>query len=882
MTEFNGRAWLDAHNFNTVVSRTTCGKFPLYVACGHDFFDQSSPEKVGPMSKDEACVIVGSTEWTEYLEYKESRKHNDHGSLEAVQWLLASGAVCDLSVETPEGNTPLRLACYNGNLPIVKLLYSAGAQGDVSKPNKKGSKPMSAACYEGHIHIVKFLLECGCEADLPGPQYHSTTHMTLAAQNGHVELMKFLYENGCQDDVNHVDERGMVPMMYAAQQDNMDVLEFLYAHGGEMSVSHCRASDGVSSLGAAIASGKLEIVQWFLKHGANATGRSLAGCSPMIIASQGNGGGIDDGTASSFLKIMQYLYDNGAEDDVDAPMDDGSRPIHYAAYNGDVETANWLKSLGVDLSIAARDSRTPMLCAAMTGSVRMLDYLFYNGAESDLTRFYFGGTYSLIHIAAANGRLEALQFLIDRSPSSYPFLLDETGSDGFLNACAKGKLDVVRWWYERFNHDSRFNIHRRNHDDDTAMYFAVEAGSVELCQYLYEKGCVDISKPIKHGCITLLQVACKECHLDLMRWLGDKGAVKNTPGFPYMEIFGKRGPSFMHTTCSKGAGEDDDNVPHFHGSARPTYGERLRTQRECLRFCFDYGATLDDMSMPFPDPATMSMSRGKEYHGHIPLGMSIVNGHLPSVLYLLRIGATRRRGSEGDDDEHCWMECLAHERTDEEEKALRLVFPPGQTLEHDNMQEGVRQLNLLAKRYSSSRKRGTLSCPQGMKEKVLSFAQQIVDSHQEYHTFLLCTHRASAISAGTGEEKRQQQHVLEPFGRAAFRHVRKYVRDCLIVKDDSRDQLQRCYGACLRLTMRFGLRCGACGKTKPAKVFRCCTVVYCSKECQASHWARHRKTCDRRKKKNSGQKGSKEKSKETKEVGDGGGSGGGGGGVGGE
>jgi hypothetical protein len=169
---FNGRQWLDDHNFNTVTSRNAHGKFPLYVACGHDFFDQNAQNTSGPMSKDEACVVVGSHEWNDYLEYKEYRKSSKaaKGSIDAVIWLCENGAAKDISCVTEEGNTPFRLACYNGYLEICKYLYSHGAQGDISKPNKKGSKPMSAACYEGHIHIVEFLLECGCQKDLPGPQ----------------------------------------------------------------------------------------------------------------------------------------------------------------------------------------------------------------------------------------------------------------------------------------------------------------------------------------------------------------------------------------------------------------------------------------------------------------------------------------------------------------------------------------------------------------------------------------------------------------------------------------------------------------------------------------------------------------------------------------
>ena len=121
---------------------------------------------------------------------------------------------------------------------------------------------------------------------------------------------------------------------------------------------------------------------------------------------------------------------------------------------------------------------------------------------------------------------------VDRCPSGYPFLLDETGSDGFLNACAKGNLSVVEWWYNKFHHDSRFDIHRKNADDDSALLYAVESGNVALCDFLYDHGCTEVSQPVKHNCMTLLPIACKECHLDVMRWLGDKGAVIATPSFP--------------------------------------------------------------------------------------------------------------------------------------------------------------------------------------------------------------------------------------------------------------------------------------------------------------------------------------------------------------
>ena len=89
-----------------------------------------------------------------YLAYKESRKGTAKGCLEALQWLYENGAKEDVVAVTPEGNTPMRLAAYNGNLDIVKFLYSTAAREDVSKPNNKGApKTMIMSCFDPTIVI---------------------------------------------------------------------------------------------------------------------------------------------------------------------------------------------------------------------------------------------------------------------------------------------------------------------------------------------------------------------------------------------------------------------------------------------------------------------------------------------------------------------------------------------------------------------------------------------------------------------------------------------------------------------------------------------------------------------------------------------------------
>ena len=56
-------------------------------------------------------------------------------------------------------------------------------------------------------------------------------------------------------------------------------------------------------------------------------------------------------------------------------------------------------------------------------------------------------------------------------------------------------MDVIKWWYDRFHHDSRFNLNLKNYNEDGALVFAVTAGNVELLNFLYDHGLTEVNKP---------------------------------------------------------------------------------------------------------------------------------------------------------------------------------------------------------------------------------------------------------------------------------------------------------------------------------------------------------------------------------------------------
>jgi uncharacterized protein len=97
--------------------------------------------------------------------------------------------------------------------------------------------------------------------------------------------------------------------------------------------------------------------------------------------------------------------------DVNAAQGDGSTALHWAAFQDDIEMAQWLIRAGANVKAATRiNGMTPLFLACRNGSSRMVEILLQAGADANQPDTL--GTTPLM-IAAAAGNPDAVKVLIE-------------------------------------------------------------------------------------------------------------------------------------------------------------------------------------------------------------------------------------------------------------------------------------------------------------------------------------------------------------------------------------------------------------------------------------------------------------------------------------
>ncbi|HKH75257.1 MAG TPA: ankyrin repeat domain-containing protein [Vicinamibacterales bacterium] len=98
------------------------------------------------------------------------------------------------------------------------------------------------------------------------------------------------------------------------------------------------------------------------------------------------------------------------KEDVNRRNPDGSTPLQWAVYNGDVTEAKRLLRAGADVTIANKYGASPMTLAAEVGNAEMLKVLLEAGANADSPNP--DGQTALLAVART-GNVEAAQLLLD-------------------------------------------------------------------------------------------------------------------------------------------------------------------------------------------------------------------------------------------------------------------------------------------------------------------------------------------------------------------------------------------------------------------------------------------------------------------------------------
>ena len=341
------------------------------------------------------------------------------GYLDVVQWLVEN---LEAAVYHSDGmeRTPLYYAAASGHTMVVAWLIGPG-RALVGKPDKMGKTPLHIAAQRGHLTTVVLLVNGGAYVNSG-----STTPLYLAARSGQLSVVSYLVYF-CGALIDQANVNGFTALHAAADHDNLDVVQWLLKAGANPSV---RSSSGASPLYMAAQGGNLHVVETFVKHCPEVVDLcDESGDTPLQVA-----------LASGFLrtaytKIAQCLLEKGGAD-ASKTNNNNWTSWHFAAHR--------LTDAGVFESM-------------LTSGLASVNQARHGGETP-------------MHVAASQGNLAALRFMLVRAGASYS-VLNGSAHTPFWAAVLAGHSDIVRWLISNNSAKATLRSIRETDGDDRFSSF---------------------------------------------------------------------------------------------------------------------------------------------------------------------------------------------------------------------------------------------------------------------------------------------------------------------------------------------------------------------------------------------------------------------------
>lgn len=237
-----------------------------------------------------------------YFNYADNRK-------DLLQLLINHGA--NVNVIDNSGDTPLHLALKMHDEEAVKLLVACGA--DVNAQKKEitleGDTPLHLAKSKD---IAQLLLDHGAHIDAQNCNGYTPLHLAVNhyPYYRNPEIIELLLEYGANmyiEDTYPWSSRHNTPLHDAS--GNIEIIQLFIKHGADVNK---RNSNGNTLLHCSVKGYKrAEVVQLVIKHGAQVNAINNQGYTPLDLAA-----GIDDPGSTQFLTdmhqhVIQLLVKNG-------------------------------------------------------------------------------------------------------------------------------------------------------------------------------------------------------------------------------------------------------------------------------------------------------------------------------------------------------------------------------------------------------------------------------------------------------------------------------------------------------------------------------------------------------------------------------------------
>lgn len=417
----------------------------------------------------------------------------------------------DMSSMLMDRGADVNLKDNNGDTALHLLVREQNDEAETVREDGVDLKITTDSCsWHGKTswgleRFISDLVARGADVNCKNGYGNSPLH--LAARAGSKRNLKILLKKGA--DVNSRNNNGWTPLHFLAKStEAVDQVEYLVVQGADVN-----AKDNmlVTPLGFAVSSKNYKVSQLLLDSGADVDAKDHKGQTYLHILA------VEKTNPS---KLIVELVDRGA--DVNARDALGNTPLHLAIMAYNRETFELFLNLGADVNAKNDDDRTPLHClfSYLEFLVPMdetqetedkndrqhvfVDYLkqlLDAGADIN-SRDHFDRTplHGLADNIKRNSRVALLEMVSHGADLNCK---DKEGNTPFHVATLRGVNTELVDFFLNLGAD----VHEKNNQDQTVLFFAVKSKNVETIKTLIDRE-ADVNNIDKSSTRTLLNLAC--------------------------------------------------------------------------------------------------------------------------------------------------------------------------------------------------------------------------------------------------------------------------------------------------------------------------------------------------------------------------------------
>ncbi|WIG71125.1 ankyrin repeat domain-containing protein (plasmid) [Photobacterium damselae] len=386
-------------------------------------------------------------------------------NLELISYIIDNGG--NVNAQTTHGWSPLMMAVERGELDMANYFIDNGA--DVNALNKNGWGVLEVAAYNNHLGVLEEMISITTQNKLTCEMREKLTLISI--ENGAVDVLRYLLTDK-KIEKEYIQEL----FLHALTSSQLPSVEYLISKGADANKSFTWiGTPNTTPLMVSSRKGDIDTVKYLLKRGLDVNSIDSNGWTALMYA-----------VIEGDMGIVRNLVNEGA--DLNAKAMSGESIMSRIVAKNDPLIFQYFLENGVNVNAVDKSGRGVLYDVSWFGKLDYVKALVEHGAKINAED---------INIAAANGHIEVVSFLIDSVPKNF---FNKVDFASFLDSAAStGNLNVVRYLVERgVDINSLSGMHERS-----AMMIASQYRFIDIIDYLIKAG-GDVNLINKYGKTALM------------------------------------------------------------------------------------------------------------------------------------------------------------------------------------------------------------------------------------------------------------------------------------------------------------------------------------------------------------------------------------------